>query len=250
MTALSHTTVNWHSATQNAMNGKFCTRHMASDTYIMARNQNQLPYDRSFKTGYFSDYSRNSLAQIDVMDFVTENNDGVKVITTAPLNEALRGLYADLEPLKRMANGAQEFMTSHYWSIIEHTWRVSLNTIMSYNSDIVSEEFWMSVAVLAESLETAMYDVFNDGHSNAWRSAGNPAVGKFLIEGMRRNGWCPFDVKRIDCTTGTVLLVYYLANLPPPRQHLDHEKCTDDLCVWMSIGMDYETKHMEPDVIV
>lgn len=183
---------------------------------------------------------------MDIQDFVTENENGVKVITTKPLNDAITKVCADLEPLKEFPEVVQDNAIHHPMSILEHTWRVSLNTILRYKKDIISEEFWVSLAALVEAIDIALYGVFLKGNTNNFRQVGNPSVGGFMIEGMRANGWCPFDVKRIDCTTGKVSMLYYLSNLPPPRAHLNHEKCTDDLCVWMSIGPEYNTKHLKP----
>jgi len=183
---------------------------------------------------------------MDIMDFVTENEKGVKIITTAPLNDALKVFIAGLESLGTVPEDARNVMTSHYWSILEHTWRVSLNTVSAYKKDVISEQFWASVAVLAESIETALYNVFTGGHTNSWRSTGNPAMGSYMIDGMKANGWCPFDVKRINCATSSVTLLHYLSNLPPPREGVDHGNCTEDVCVWMATGLDYKTKHMTP----
>lgn len=82
--------------------------------------------------------------------------------------------------------------------------------------------------------------------TNRWRTPTNPPFGKPIVDEMTLNGWCPFDVRRIDYNSNSVSTLYYLANLQPPRSHLDHSRCTADLCTSMSIGPAYKTKHMHP----
>jgi hypothetical protein len=64
---------------------------------------------------------------------------------------------------------------------------------------------------------------------------------------MLDKGWCPFDMYRIDLTTSGPSTLYFLGHLQPTRSGHDHSRCTQHLCMWMTINKSYQTRHATPD---
>lgn len=118
----------------------------------------------------------------------------------------------------------------------------------------VDERIWLSIAVLSETVERVRTNSFlkradedTDEQNTTWRAHGNPPFGQFLVDEMVQNGWCPFDVDRIDKTATSATLLYYLAELPPPRPNSDHSLCTNDTCTSMAIDSSYRPRHSSTD---
>lgn len=129
--------------------------------------------------------------------------------------------------------------------------KVALNTKSVNRKKQIDDRIWLSIAILSETLTRIRSNHFMadededfDDDTVTWRAYGNPTIGQFLIEDMARIGWCPFDVDKIDKTTTSATLLYYLSHLPPPRPNMDHSTCTKDMCTSMTIDASYRTRHV------
>src|SRR4051794_26825053 len=68
-----------------------------------------------------------------------------------------------------------------------------------------------------------------------------PPVGTFMFVFMKKTGWCPFDLKQMNTTATTDTMVYYFANLKPPKSNADHSNCTKDIYTAIVIGPSYKS---------
>lgn len=123
-----------------------------------------------------------------------------------------------------------------------------------YRKHEIDDRIWLSIAILSETVERIRTNHFlgdeDDDDSEqtiTWRAHGNPTFGQFLVDDMAEKGWCPFDADRVDKTTTSATLLYYLAHLPPPRPETDHSLCTKDVCTSMTIDPSYRTRHAPQD---
>lgn len=186
---------------------------------------------------------------VNIQNFIKEDENGTKTVTAAPLEDCAVKWTSQLELRKEAEDTAGKRALHDASEIIEHVWKVSLGSKKgSKTQDSRGErEIWLSIAALAEVVEQTFLNVYDDGPILSWRSGGNVRFGDFIIEEMELNGWCPFDVKRINYNTKSVSTLYYLANLQPPRADLDHSSCTGEICTAMQIGSSYKTKHTTED---
>lgn len=131
---------------------------------------------------------------------------------------------------------------------------MALNTKSVFRNKEVDDRIWLSIAILSETVARVRTNHFIvdedeglDDETVTWRAYGNPTFGQFLVDDMAKNGWCPFDVDRVDKTATSATLLYYLAHLPPPRPDANHSLCTKDVCTSMTIDSSYRTRHISQD---
>jgi hypothetical protein len=187
----------------------------------------------------------------DVRDFICKNSNGESIITTAPLEECLRKWAEQVEQQQDPDSTDETDWWVHIHKVLHHTWKVALNT-KKRNKGAVDERILFSIAILAESIEQVLLDLFRDlqklpSTGGPWRTPQNPTIGHFILDEMLEKGWCKFDVHRIGLTTKGAATLYFLGNLQPTRPGRDHSKCTEDLCVWMTASGSYKSRHATPD---
>lgn len=188
----------------------------------------------------------------DLSDFLHKNEDsGAVLVTTAPLENLLVHLVSEWKQALESQDSHQVQWWSNLGKITQHIWTIALNTEKRLYETVVDPRIWLSIAELSTTVEEAVRDVFTDLDMevpksmffSAWRLPTNPPIGLFLVDAMSKKGWCPIDTRCIDLTTSKPGTLYYIANLPPPRAHANHSKCSRDRCVEMTINKRYRTKH-------
>lgn len=180
----------------------------------------------------------------DFWEFVVDNKEGERIISTTNLNDAC--VYWNARIKGFLQAGYKEDVVQPEFERIHkvsfHTWKVISNTGKSIRASL-DHGILFSIAVLAETIQKLLVP-FDLSYANAtWRRYGNPPIGEIILESMLETGWCKFDVWRIDCTSSVASLLYYLGNLPPPRPQANHAECTNDHCTAMTIDLSYKTMH-------
>ncbi|CZR57822.1 uncharacterized protein PAC_07711 [Phialocephala subalpina] len=190
----------------------------------------------------------------DFRSFIASNENGEKIVTTQHLHQCCKEWKAELEDSVKQAKPGQPKGWEHANKIVGHVWKVTLGSKGRLKNNEIDPRIWLSICVLAESIEQVIVDIVYDAETgtfepvgHTWRSPGNPQFGEFILEEMKEKGWCPFDVSILNLTTKTGSLLYYLANLPPTRSHANHESCTADRCTAMTIDSSYRTSHAPTD---
>lgn len=128
-----------------------------------------------------------------------------------------------------------------------------LSQTISTNSEIYDQLTWLAIAVLGEYLMQAIKDVYTWLFLDksvlveiSWRKPDEHDCGRPILSLMRRNGWCPYDVAVVDAQTRHVGVLYYHANLEPPRSSKNHSGCSDSSCTVLSIHpATYELAHSQ-----
>ncbi|KUJ15055.1 uncharacterized protein LY89DRAFT_784082 [Mollisia scopiformis] len=186
---------------------------------------------------------------IDIQEFITSTKDGEHVVTTQNQEACCVSWQAQLTTSIQRARPGEPQGWEHAAKLGSHVWKVALNSKSRLKNDEVDPRIWLSICVLSESIQQVICDVVYDYDrslspaKDIWRTPQNPPIGEFLLEEMRVKGWCPFDIWIIDLTTKSGSLLYYYANLPPPRPHADHSKCSTEGCTAMTIDSSYRTSH-------
>lgn len=133
----------------------------------------------------------------ETKNFIKQNEKGETVVTTAAnLNDCCARWVEALEEAK--AKG--DYMETKPWArmndVLQHASKVLRGTVRHPDTG-VDARIWGSISVLGNCLDKTLYDVFfqqdfDDGIPNlgSWF----PPVGSFLIDVMKRSGWCPFDL--------------------------------------------------------
>jgi hypothetical protein len=73
---------------------------------------------------------------------------------------------------------------------------------------------------------------------------------------MRRNGWCPCDIARLDDKFQYLQTLYFVSKIKKLDTTLDHTNCTSDLCALYQTNAEaYQTKHRRrgcncPDITI
>ena len=139
----------------------------------------------------------------------------------------------------------------HIHKLLRHNCMVVQNTKIRHK-DAMDERIFFSIAILSETIQQVMFDLLRDPEklplgAGTWRNPQNALIGKFICDEMLKKGWCKFDVHKINLTSKAASTLYFLANKWPTRPGLDHSKCTENLCTWMSINEDYKTRHAAPN---
>lgn len=188
---------------------------------------------------------------IDIRKFITTNENEDSIITTAPLEECLTRWANQVEDDQDPESTEETNWWVHTQKVLGHTLKIALNTKKRFKN-AVDERIWFSIAVLAETIQQVLFDLFRDPEklpltTGTWRTPQNPSIGKFITNEMLEKGWCIFDVHRIDLTTKGASTLYFLGNLQPTRSGRDHSGCTEDLCVWMTTDESYQTRHATHD---
>ncbi|KAF8860959.1 hypothetical protein BDZ45DRAFT_294310 [Acephala macrosclerotiorum] len=190
----------------------------------------------------------------DFRNFVTSNKDRQKIVTTKHLDQCCKAWKAELEASIEQAAPGKPQGWEYACKIVGHVWKMTLNSKSRLKNNEIDPRIWLSICVLAESIQQVICDVVYDKCNGSidpeihnWRTPRNARLGEFILEEMQEKGWCPFDVLIIDLTTKTGSLLYYLASLPPPRPHANHEKCAAETCTAMTIDSSYQTSHAIPD---
>jgi hypothetical protein len=213
-----------------------------SDSEIQSFTQNYLYFGLLHET--FGEFC-------DIRKFITKNSSGESIITTVAMEDCLKKWTSQVE--KQQDPESQD--ETDWWvdiqKLLHHTWKVALNTKKRHKKS-VDERIWFSIAVLAETIQQVLFDLFRDVEKlpsvgGTWRTPQNPSIGKFICDEMLEKGWCIFDVHRIDLTTKGAATLYFLANLQPTRPGRDHSKCTKDVCDWMTTNDSYKTRHATSD---
>lgn len=118
-----------------------------------------------------------------------------------------------------------------------------LSQVISSNPEINDQLTWLAIAVLGEYLMQAIKDVYTWLFLDesvlsliSWRKPDESDCGRPLLNLMRRNGWCPYDVAVVGAVTRHVGVLYYHTNLEPPRSTKNHSNCTNSTCTVLSIN--------------
>ena len=172
--------------------------------------------------------------------FIEEGSDGEKLLTACHLEQIVKEwtLYLVREESVRDINRLVEQCTHIYNCLIEAR-GTSLRLIL-YDPRPIDLRIMMAVAALCEYLLQAIKDVYihlgmESPIEQSWRIPGLVDMAQVLFDRMRHNGWCPFDLARIDSETRLIGVLNYYSNLPPPRFDRDHSKCSKALCTAMQI---------------
>ena len=118
-----------------------------------------------------------------------------------------------------------------------------LSMVISSNSKIYDQMTWLAIAVLGEYLFRAIKDVYtwlfldtSVLEEISWSKPDEHNCGRPILDLMRQNGWCPYDVAVIIAQTRHVGVLFYHANLEPPRSSKDHSECSNTRCTVLSIN--------------
>lgn len=177
-----------------------------------------------------------------VSDFLTEDEKGRKFITTSELP-----IYLTKWKLHAKALSKEERLS--LWRknfLILDEARSTINVvagwpetmILSYNPlPPVSREVALSFVLLGQVLEVANRQILNPETQESrflW------AEGSLLVEHMEIQGWCPFLVAGVDHSL-SVEGKYFAATMGPPKVQRNHRKCTDNICLYRSPGIQHVT---------
>jgi hypothetical protein len=184
--------------------------------------------------------------------FITENKLGEPILTTATLESCLVQ-WGD-ESRERIASDESEKLKehakwNHVYKLLIHAWGIGMCKANIDDVHTFDERIWLSLAVLCETFASLALDVIRDREifplPNLWRHTINSytGMGKLLLNSMRKSGWCPFDIKRIDLTTYSCGTLYYLSQMEPTRESFDHSDCTEETCLGMVIEDTYSPRH-------
>ena len=186
----------------------------------------------------------------ETSQFTKKNERGETVVSTAAnLNDCLVRWAEDLHQARLTDNHRVTHPWLHMNQVLSQASKVCLGTIILLKDAVVNPRIWVSLALLADSLDRTLYDVFFEDNipdfpGSHWRrSIHTPPIGSFILEAMRDNGWCPSDIKRINATSTTITMLYYLGNMQPPRPNSSHTNCTPDECAAMIINSSYRPTH-------
>ena len=181
-----------------------------------------------------------------VSDFLTEDERGRKFITTSKLP-----MYLTKWKLHAKALSKEEKLS--LWRknfLILDEARSTINVvagwpesmILSYNPlPPVSREVGLSFVLLGRALEVANRQILNPEDQEGripW------AEGSLLLEHMEIQGWCPFLVAGVDHNL-SIEGKYFAATMGPPKVQRNHRKCTDNVCMYRSPGIQHVTPTCE-----
>ena len=114
----------------------------------------------------------------------------------------------------------------------------------------------MSLAALAEYLHQAIKHVFFWRELNAhtpvdqhWRLQKHVDCGEALYPLMRRGGWCPSRIARLDSLKPiSVSALWFYANMTPPNADENHDQCSREQCQWQTVMKEtYSTVHTQTE---
>lgn len=115
--------------------------------------------------------------------------------------------------------------------------------------NLIETSHLLALMALASYLTTTWRLIYRHFHGEPPKEPATIQVGKatsnrFLQEHMRRENWCPSDIARIVGNSSATLIWYY-ANLQPPRSKMDHSRCSDVVCftTQTSLKPQYELAH-------
>ncbi|KAL9119268.1 MAG: hypothetical protein Q9187_004179 [Circinaria calcarea] len=194
----------------------------------------------------------------DIACFVTEDGLGSKFLTTFQLERLVKDwtlyLVADKSrvewrlPTSRSAIEIVKERCTHIYQCILEVRDLALR-IGIYDTDPVDSRIFLAIAALGEYLHQAIKDVYihlgiETPVDQRWRIPKVVDLGQPVLESLRRNGWCPSDVARIDIETDSVGVLYYYSNLQAPRLGKDHSSCFAEKCLALQIDSStYELAH-------
>ena len=102
--------------------------------------------------------------------------------------------------------------------------------------DEIFDRLFLSFAILGETLERDRPSISWESPPLNWISQngdGRPwGISKYVTKSMRKQGWCPRDIQRLQVTGGDVCSVYYMSTIRPPHvmQNESHKNCTFQEC--------------------
>ena len=186
-------------------------------------------------------------------DLVEVGSDGKPYLTTRHLEDIVKAWSAKIvsEP---WASVSTKFLP----------WRDHLNhcllkvrdtalRIKALDPDLLDPLIMMSIAALAEYLMQALNDIcirknFETPVEQTWRVHGTVDFGQPIRDLMLKQNWCPHDVERFDVEIRFVGVLWFYANLDPPRSTKDHSRCSPNDCVAMQTSKDnYALTHWTAD---
>ncbi|CAF9932896.1 MAG: hypothetical protein HETSPECPRED_008475 [Heterodermia speciosa] len=184
----------------------------------------------------------------DANDFVSEREEGIKVLSTERLESRLHqwtirnALEPDLTALRQQ-------LDKHYKIMVAHR-TISVRMHLC-GLDLGNASIMLSIALLGERLQAALMDIYSHCKletpvSQVWRlfGADHPDIGKPVLDLMQARGWCLYDLNRLKTQAGLVSILCYYSNIPPPRSSRDHSNCTGERCLAMTTVPDtYKLSH-------
>ncbi|MCJ1355049.1 MAG: hypothetical protein MMC33_005040 [Icmadophila ericetorum] len=181
-------------------------------------------------------------------DFIVIDSSGEKYLVSTHLERIVKQWSTQL--ISRESLSDVDYFTHHhdhvYKCIIEA--RGTALRIVMQDADLVDPRIMLAIAALSEYLLQAIKDVcihlgIEPPVGQTWR-LDQVDLGQPILELMRQNRWCPFDIARIDAQTKLVGVLYYYGNLRSPRSDKDHRSCNSHICHTMQITQDtYSLAH-------
>lgn len=197
--------------------------------------------------------------RVETTPFRYETNDGRVLLSTKSLAHSLvepwvenvlaQDWAKDEEKLQKWCEGILSSCLGQAYPIcyrILHARRECMNNELT-------ARVCMGIAALARYLRQAMEDMFDNNDmiaptalkKNNWR-VGKANLGGPLFEKMEADGWCSNTLATFEGLSLVVL--WYFANLEPPRSHDRHQLCTPKICNSLQVDESkYRTAHVESD---
>lgn len=189
--------------------------------------------------------------------------NGVKYLTTANLEHVVEAWSSDLtsqDSLSDVDNLVQRLRSGrkNIQIVQETTYQIGRT-----EPDMLHSAFVLTLAALTETLVCVLCDVCKIDSVRAaigrntilrlsWRNSADAGRRPYdprapLVEFLRKNRWCPSDVKRIDATVEEIGTLHYMTNMSPPRAWSSHERCSENLCSDTKINSStYRLSHTRP----
>ena len=94
----------------------------------------------------------------------------------------------------------------------------------------------LSLAILGETLQLerpeapsglegrSQFFTESEIHEKSWGHS------TYCRETLQKNGWCPFEIRRMEATLTGVTSVFLISNMKPPKPEVNHSQCTNRVC--------------------
>ncbi|KIJ28478.1 hypothetical protein M422DRAFT_215377, partial [Sphaerobolus stellatus SS14] len=204
--------------------------------------------------------------QVKMTDFICEDEQGKKLITTQKLPEMIQE-WVNREGVAQFGNKDTLIVSKHGLLDMDnevrhrrgnmiHTYLTRVlkfvdkycNTKAQQEAEMfgTSPEFWpmdpvvaLSIMAIGVPLSKMLLIIYNMPEPGPWGSS-------FLLnQRMKDMGWCIRDIPIKISGSSRIDRDYYFSSYPSPRRNLDHTKCDEVVCRANNVDVKvYATKHV------
>ena len=204
--------------------------------------------------------------------FVVEDGQGTTFLNSSSLETAIIGPWSKKFVAEYWTKTDGEFLNwgEHITKCLLESRAIVLRALAK-SSQIIDPLIFMGIALLAEYITVAVKSIYvvrnmlrhdsslahklpknqspqilSSPVRQTWRVPSFADCGRPILQLMLENGWCPYDVARFNHQVEEVGVLWYYANLEPPRTHRDHTLCSEETCFAMQTKREtYPLAHWE-----